>query len=446
MKPIIDISSYQSPAKLNYQKIASQVSGVILRVAYGSRPDTKFEEHYAKFSALGVPIGAYHYICEYVSADAQVNALAQMQGKRLDLGFWVDVEVEPNAEKLTSAMVLHYIGLLNSRGIDWEGIYTSQWMWKQIFGQSNPITNKKWWVADYTWYSRNVRKSPLLPYGVNNAWLWQYTSSGRLDGYGDVLDVNDFMGTVAQYQEWIHRDGEPVAPDPMDPLYRAKVTATIGLKIRSGAGLNYPQVGSLSFGQEVSIYEERNGWLRVDPHRQWWSSGEWLERIPDGDVYLPTIYFGALYGQRDPRWIREPLGTKSTIGAHGCLMTCAAIVAESNPHELNRWLTANGGYQDGNLFLWAKLEEFEPTLRFEGFTYNPTDNDIKAKLTAGIMPILLVDFDERTPMQEMHWVVAIGIDTEGYVIIHDPWTDDIIRLRDRYKKPLLRFGSYLRTK
>ena len=442
MKPIIDISSYQSPAKINYQKIASQVSGVILRAAYGNRPDTKFEEHYAKFSALGVPIGAYHYICEYVSAETQVNALAQMQGKRLGLGFWVDVEIEPNAEKLTSAMVLRYIGVLNSRGIDWEGVYTSQWMWKQIFGQSNPITNKKWWVADYTWYSRNVRKSPLLPYGVNKAWIWQYTSSGRLDGYGDVLDVNDFMGTEAQYQEWIHRDGEPVDPDPIDPLYRAKVIATIGLKIRSGAGLNYPQVGSLKYGDEVSVYEERNGWLRVDPHRQWWSSGEWLERIPD--VYPSTMFYGALYGQRDPRWIREPLGTKSTIGAHGCLMTCAAIVAGTNPHELNQWLTANGGYQDGNLFLWAKLEEYDPTLKFENFTWQPTDDTIKAKLTAGIMPILLVDFDERTPMQDMHWVVAIGIDTECYVIIHDPWTNDILRLRDRYKKPLLRFGSYRR--
>lgn len=451
MKPIIDISSYQSPAKINYQKIASQVSGVILRVAYGNRPDTKFEEHYAKFSALGVPIGAYHYICEYVSAESQVNALAQMQGKRLDLGFWVDVEVEPNAEKLTSAMVLRYIGVLNSRGIDWEGIYTSQWMWKQIFGQSNPITNKKWWVADYTWYSRNVRHSPLLPYGVNKAWIWQYTSSGRLDGYGDVLDVNDFMGTEAQYQEWIHRDGEPVAPDPIDPLYHAKVTATIGLKIRSGAGLNYPQVGSLKYQQEVSVYEERNGWLRVDPHRQWWSSGEWLERLPDGDVYLSTMFYGALYGQRDPRWKDKPLGTSGTIGSYGCVMIAETNALNqlgivTNPVVNNAWRTANGGYHNGNLIVWEKVSEQHPDIIWEGKTWNPTDVRIKQKIADGCPLVMLVDHNEGTPALDEHWVNSIpSLTDDGAIWIHDPWDNSTIRLRDRYKKPIQQFSSYRRA-
>ncbi len=67
MKPIIDISYYQSPVAINYDLIASQVSGVILRAAYGKWKDTAFDRHYAEFTARGVPVGAYHYIIGSVS-------------------------------------------------------------------------------------------------------------------------------------------------------------------------------------------------------------------------------------------------------------------------------------------------------------------------------------------------------------------------------------------
>ena len=45
MKPIIDISFWQTPLQINYDVLAEAVSGVILRAAYGTGKDIHFEQH-----------------------------------------------------------------------------------------------------------------------------------------------------------------------------------------------------------------------------------------------------------------------------------------------------------------------------------------------------------------------------------------------------------------
>ncbi|MEN6413022.1 MAG: hypothetical protein ABFC84_09760 [Veillonellales bacterium] len=44
--------------------------------------------------------------------------------------------------------------------------------------------------------------------------------------------------------------------------------------------------------------------------------------------------------------------------------------------------------------------------------------------------------------KEMHWVIGVGLDDSEVVLIYDPWTNDIVRFRDRYKQGPARFGSY----
>jgi hypothetical protein len=159
-------------------------------------------------------------------------------------------------------------------------------------------------------------------------------------------------------------------------------------------------------------------------------------------------YYGAIYNQRDIRWAAHPLGTKSTIGANGCLMTCASMVCNyfghaTNPFALNDWMTANGGYLDGNLWLWAVLENLYPDMKFDGFVYNPTAQQVKAVILAGVLPIMHVDFDDSTPLIEMHWVLGIGV-TGNDVLIADPWTGTMGKLSEMYPKSVIRYGSYSR--
>jgi GH25 family lysozyme M1 (1,4-beta-N-acetylmuramidase) len=74
MKPILDISFYQAPSAINYDTLAANVSGVILRACYGIWKDTAFDRHYQEFTARGVPVGAYHYIIGSQSMQAQADA------------------------------------------------------------------------------------------------------------------------------------------------------------------------------------------------------------------------------------------------------------------------------------------------------------------------------------------------------------------------------------
>lgn len=47
------------------------------------------------------------------------------------------------------------------------------------------------------------------------------------------------------------------------------IVDTDDLNIRSGVGTKYPIVGKLMTGQEVFIYEEKSGWVKIDLEQRW---------------------------------------------------------------------------------------------------------------------------------------------------------------------------------
>ena len=83
-------------------------------------------------------------------------------------------------------------------------------------------------------------------------------------------------------------------------------------------------------------------------------------------------------------------------------------------------------------------------MKFDGFVYNPTAQQIKAVILAGVLPIMFVDFNDDTPLIEMHWVLGIGV-TATDVIIADPWTGTMGKLSEMYNKSVIRYGSYRRA-
>ena len=440
MKPIIDISFYQNPVTIDYDLIASQVSGVILRAAYGKWKDTAFEAHYLAFTRRGVPVGAYHYLIGSVSMAEQAHAFNLAVGlKDLRLGCWMDVEDTREGTKLNRQQVRGYAALQPDMGI-----YTSKSAWAEIMGGVY-LNDRKLWVAHYT-----TASTPLMPTGWSKYWLWQYTSSGRMNGYAGNLDTNRFGGTQAEFDAWIGVE-LPEEPEPEEKLFDARVVTASGYRLRTRYTPNgnlRPDTDWLQSGAVTPVYETQTGWYRTAAET--WASADWLRRL---DVQPPAsvefAYYGPVYNQRDQRWKDVPLGTRSTIGANGCLMTCASMVCNafghaSNPKLLNAWLTTNGGYLDGNLFLWASLEELYDDMKFAGFVYSPTTAQIRAAILAGTLPIMYVDFDDSTPQVEMHWVLGIGV-MGNEVVIADPWTGTIGRLAEMYPKPVLRYGSYRRN-
>lgn len=440
MKPIIDISFYQAPTAIDYDMLAANVSGVILRACYGIWKDTAFDRHYAEFTARGVPCGAYHYIIGSVGIQEQADAFNLAVGlKDMRLGCWIDVEDRRAGTRIYRQQVLDYAALQPDMGV-----YTSKSAWAEIMGGAY-LTDRKLWVAHYT-----TNPYPLMPTGWDNWILWQHTSSGRLSGYNGNLDMNRFNGDDADFADWI---GGEVPADP-DKLFDAKVVTVPPNRLKTRytpAGLVRPEADWLPSQAIVPVYETHStGWWRVADAA--WSSATWMQRV-DGLPLPPPMsgdyaYYGGVYNQRDIRWAAHPLGTRSTIGANGCLMTCASMVCNhfghaSNPLQLNRWLTDNEGYFDQNLFLWDKLTELYPDMKFDGFVYNPNRTQLIAAVTDGVLPIMFVDFNDDTPLIEMHWVLGIGV-MGSDIIIADPWTGTIGKLSEMYPKSVIRYGSYRR--
>jgi len=265
MKPILDISYYQEPNKINYDVLLSQVAGVIVRAGYGTRKDTAFERHYSEIKARNIPVGVYHFMVEYKTVDEQLAMVRQaLSGKTFELGFWADVELENGAEPLTRNTVIEYMFKASSLVY---GIYTGAWTWNPIMGKDNPYSQMPLWVADY------AHNKPSLPNGWSTWRLWQYTSSGRLQGYAKNLDMSHFNGTNEQFQAWVRGEvEEPIPPEEEEVLFQIEVICS-ALNIRSGPGVDYSWRNVTYKGDIHDVYEERNNWFRI-------GDGLWVSGYP----------------------------------------------------------------------------------------------------------------------------------------------------------------------
>ncbi len=431
MKPVIDISSWQAPTAMNYDTLSQQIDGVIIRVGIGTNKDYHFERHYQEFHSRGKKIGFYH-VPVNDNPQAQADMVkAAISGKTNEHGFWADVE----ASYQSRAGVNAYIPVMeNALGYQL-GIYTSKAKWLEVMQNETRWSSRKLWVAAYGY------TAPPMPPAWTEYALWQYTSKGRLAGYNDDLDMNKLGVEIPEPE-----------PEPDTVLFQARATAPANLRVRSGPAVTYPISGaSMPLGTVVDVYEIESGWYRHN--RGGWSDSTWLKPVED-DIPEPPPppvtggYYGPLYWQRDERWIRKPLGTSGTIGQWGCAMVSETNVLNqlgivTNPMANNQWRTTHGGYRNGNLILWDKVEEQFPDIIWEGRTFNPTDAIMRQKIASGCGLVILVDFNESTPGLEEHWINSVNRG-DGDLWVHDPWTNEIIRLRDKYKKPIQQFTSYRR--
>src|SRR5438128_1405846 len=100
-----------------------------------------------------------------------------------------------------------------------------------------------------------------------------------------------------------------------------------------------------------------------------WIDWTWKRKLPPrGGLY----FFRGVeldvpqFRQGDPRWRNDPLGkTPGTLGAEGCAVASAAMVlkfygVETDPQQLNNFLTTHGGYVGTGWLVWEKAAEFPP--------------------------------------------------------------------------------------
>ena len=216
----MDISNYQKTIDFDAIANSNYSDFVIIRAGYtgyggdgtSKYIDNSFERFYADAKARGIPVGAYWYSCantyEKGCAEARFMYENCLKGKQFEYPIYMDIEDSHwqvnNQEGVTSA-ALGFRDILENLGY-YVGIYASDISGFRDKLWLSHLTDIDKWVAKY---------SSNPPSYVTSYGMWQYTSSGSIDGYDGRLDLDQ---AYLDYATLIKSRGfngfTPEEPDP----------------------------------------------------------------------------------------------------------------------------------------------------------------------------------------------------------------------------------------
>lgn len=204
MKPIIDVSEAgQAPHLFDFDTVSQNISGAIIRVGFtgwggdgqNRYEDSDFRTYYKEFKKRGVPVGAYFYSVAHTPGDGKRDAefvLETIRGLKFELPIWWDIEndidfggpgwvLNAGADVVTDCAI-EFLEAMEQAGY-YTGFYTfTSWAENQI--DLSRLNDYDFWLAQYV---DNVDESYECSRPVG---LWQYTSTGFVEGYPNVLDCN----------------------------------------------------------------------------------------------------------------------------------------------------------------------------------------------------------------------------------------------------------------
>lgn len=199
---VVDMSEHQKPESIDYDKFAKDIDGAILRSSittfnedkktkkktYYLRKDYAVDTHYENLNKRNVPIGFYHYsraINEKEAAQEANFVLDYIRGKNISLPIFMDIEdnmrqTKANRESLSNAAST-FLNIMERNGYV-AGIYSYPYYAKNHL--SKEIRNRgNFWIADYEGVG-------FTGYTDTDFDSWQYTHTGRSNGYKGNLDKN----------------------------------------------------------------------------------------------------------------------------------------------------------------------------------------------------------------------------------------------------------------
>lgn len=186
---VIDVSRWQN--NIDFAKVkASGIEGVIIKAGgsdSGFYKDSKFEQNYANAKAVGLHVGAYYFVGKGCTSTVDGRADGErfanlIAGKQFDLPVYMDVESTPiSARTGATDAAIAFCSYLESKGY-YVGIYASDISgFKDRLDYSRLKDRFTSWVARYGSEPKYATK-----------WdMWQYTSTGRVNGIAGNVDMDD---------------------------------------------------------------------------------------------------------------------------------------------------------------------------------------------------------------------------------------------------------------
>lgn len=187
----VDVSRFQPPSRIDYPRLAESVSWLIARASYGTTPDPTCAAHVRRARDAGLDVGVYHFLRTSRQREAQLDVLlAQLDAAGIvhgDLAPVIDLEENTtNGDPWpgnASDDAAWLCGQLERECGVRPVIYVSPSDWSELGGPTWVLDGAVW-VADY-----RKRARPEWTSGHN--WLaWQWTGTGRVDGYDGPIDCN----------------------------------------------------------------------------------------------------------------------------------------------------------------------------------------------------------------------------------------------------------------
>lgn len=188
MKKGIDVSVHQGDINWNAVK-NSGIEFAIIKSGgsdNGFYQDDKFEQNYTNAKAAGIPVGAYYFVgplCiskEDGIADAE-RFIEQLKGKTFEYPVFIDLEAtNPSNKAGATAACIGFCETMEQAGY-YCGIYASD-----VSGFADRLD-----LDRLTAYDKWVARYGSKPQYVKTYGMWQYSSSGKIQGIGPAVDLDE---------------------------------------------------------------------------------------------------------------------------------------------------------------------------------------------------------------------------------------------------------------
>jgi len=293
----IDVSRWQddnsTPQMMDFRK--SYESGarfVFIKSSQAKYADEDILLNWKNAKAAGLLRGAYHFLTWNYSARVQAQYA------------WSIIEKDPG--ELPPVCDFEHWGVVPEKAYDWVWnfvfemerlsgrvpiIYTGAFFWEK-YGTTARIWDRyPLWIASYSseaYMTGNVKN--LTPW---SSWtFWQFTDRGDGIAFGaesKQLDMNWFNGSLEDLSTFADlkepcTGEEPSSETEAPPVAVSQLKARVlvqKLNVRSGPGISYPVVGSLSANSIAPIYDVAGSesWLKIGDMR-------WIANTYGGQRYV----------------------------------------------------------------------------------------------------------------------------------------------------------------
>ena len=191
----IDVSKWQQDIDWKTVK-ASGIKFAMLRLAHGSSKDIQFENFYSGATEQGIPVGIYCYSTAKSVAEGKKeaeNLLEMLDGKELTYPIALDLEDNAQLKNMNKAqrtkLILEYKKIIEDAGYDFIVYANLNWLTNYIDQKKLEENDVDIWIARYCSQSLGHRYT-----GGGTVQMWQYSSTGQIDGildaYGRYINVD----------------------------------------------------------------------------------------------------------------------------------------------------------------------------------------------------------------------------------------------------------------